>query len=162
MLSMSSESESVLTCRWASASRNWRNEGVLMRLPFCLSAAIQAETYVSQHNAIWRVDIERLGLCMSRTACSRVSHCPLQLTDPVSSESLTVSHTHPALETGDRRTVHHVPDHTVRFDLVESPALSAGNDTCRILAPKSLGYVPSLHTGDSPVLEERQPIGSTR
>lgn len=34
MLSMSSESESVLTCLCASASRNWRSEGVLMRFPF--------------------------------------------------------------------------------------------------------------------------------
>lgn len=43
MLSMSSESESVLMCLWASASSDCLNSGVLIRLPF----------YLNQH---WSLD----------------------------------------------------------------------------------------------------------
>lgn len=44
-----------------------------------------------------------------------------------------MSHTHPSLQSRNRRRVKDIPDHTVRLDLVETPARPAGNDTGRIL-----------------------------
>lgn len=48
-----------------------------------------------------------------------------------------MSDTHPSLQTRNVLLAKHVPDHTVRFALVEPTAGSARDDTSRILASAS-------------------------
>lgn len=76
MFSSSSESESVLMCRCASASRNWRRAGVLIKLPFYRQPGTKAgllTTHVGEDNPVRRVDVERLRLGMSGASGGGVS-----------------------------------------------------------------------------------------
>lgn len=49
------------------------------------------------------------------------------------SESLTVSDSHPADEPSKRLIIENIPDHSVRFALVETAFGTAGDDTTCIL-----------------------------
>jgi hypothetical protein len=81
-----------------------------------------------------------LSLRMSRTARSRVTHYPISHDSAMLSiPRLTVSYTHPALETSDGRPVKHIPDHTIRLDLVEPSALPTGHTASCILTADSSG-----------------------
>lgn len=94
-------------------------------------------TYVGETDSIRRVDIERLGLGMSRTARRGVSSYITNQTTGSSNKSykvLTVADTHPALETSNSSLIKYIPDHTIRLDLIESTTRPASDDTSGVLA----------------------------
>lgn len=47
---------------------------------------------------------------------------------------LTVTDTHPAFETSNGSLIKHIPNHTIRLDLIESTTRPASDDTSGVLA----------------------------
>lgn len=92
---------------------------------------------MGETDSIRRVDIERLGLGMSRTARRGVSSYITNQTMGLQMQSykvLTVTDTHPALETSNGSLIKYIPDHTIRLDLIESTTRPASDDTSGVLA----------------------------
>ena len=99
-------------------------------------------TYMSEYDTVRGVDIERLRLCMMRTACSRVPHyrTPWKKASEHSSNepidtitSLTMSDAHAAPQPRHGVHIENISDHPVGFALVESALGPAGDDPARIL-----------------------------
>ena len=89
-------------------------------------------------DTVRRVDVEGLRFGVIRATGSRIPHCTfamsLGLQTYTSEERHTMANAHSSDEFGYGSCVEDISNHPIRFALVETALVSAGDDTARILA----------------------------